>query len=140
MTSIQHKLFWGSSYVVNLSYHLLQYIYDKNNLRPMRKRIRNLQSMVKIQTSVLLKKMQIRMEQNSERILEREENANVCKKKDERESRRCFRFKEPTMERWANNRQVGLYSYLETEASLLRLSWICSRTSTSYGRLSGAYT
>lgn len=86
-----------------------------------------------IQVFFLFKRMQVQVEQNSKRLLARKENVIFSTIKNVFKSCRFFRSKKWEMEGWTQSGQRWIYSCMEAGPSLLRLSWLCQRTSFSYG-------
>jgi len=127
----QHKLFWGSSYDIIDKIRKMCYniIYDKHKVRTMWKRIQNLQSVVKkIFSSFLFKDMQIRMEQNINRILERQENAIHEEKQTHK------RRNESKLERGTEDGQEWIYFNPFSKPPILRRGQVRKRTPYYYGK------
>ena len=82
-----------------------------------------------LQILLLQKRVQIRMEQNTKRLLVWKENALLRKAKQTYRQR-----KEPELEGWEKGRQGRLCTNIEEGSPKLRLPWICSRASFSYGK------
>lgn len=120
------------SYLYNMirSVHVKK---DRNEMRVLWKDFSSIFKSASLKIQVLLSSMQIRMEQNSSRILERERDSFKTSSHYEQKPCRCIGGKQSKMEGWKENRQNRLYSYLETNTSLCRLSWIRSRTSPDCG-------
>lgn len=131
-----YKLFYGSSYDIDLVGHKMYHIHYAKECRKARvyllsvfQKVFGLSEQGKIrlgaglQVSFLLKSLQKYLEQVGCWSLERKINSLLQKTK-----QKCERFSEWSMERWEENRQEWLCSYLETRTPTIRFSWICERT------------
>ena len=110
--------------------------YEKNKYQMLFlwKNISMLVKSKKIEIQVLLKDLQIQLEQNASWLLEGQRNSIGSKKEYVQKSCRCFGNKQSEMEGWQKNRQRWIHPNLESSASLRRLSWVCSRTSPDCGK------
>lgn len=83
---------------------------------------------------LLLKSVQIPMEQDFTRVLEGQENVRTSKIEYGKQSSKCNRRKESKLEGWQKSGQNWVHTYLETKSSQLRLGWLYTRTSFAGGK------
>lgn len=125
----QHTIFYGSSNTRDLIGHMMYNTnYERLLLWSLSKKLQRLSKSKAWEDCLLLSPVQIRMEQNTNRILEREENVDRNKNKNEIKSCGCKRRKEWTLEGRTKNRQIRIHFNSFTNASLLRWGWICKGT------------